>query len=103
VVAAYPTAASKLDAQVASLAAQGVVATGLFLSITAWDKTPGRLRLANRDVRLVWFAYEARHTVVVRHGTGGITLLVTPPEAREESASRARPRCLAAPRVRRTC
>jgi hypothetical protein len=62
---------------------------GLFLSITAWDKAPGRLRLANRDVRLVWFADEARHTVVLRYGMGSITLLVIPRRARAESASRA--------------
>ena len=77
---------------------------GLFLSITAWDKAPGRLHLANRDVRLVWLAYEAQHTVVVRHGTGSITLLVIPPRQGRNPASHALALApgLAAPRVPRT-
>jgi hypothetical protein len=81
--------ATELSALAAVLAARGVVVTRLFLSVTGWDKTPGRLRLADRDVRLVWFAYQSWHTVVVEHGSGRITLLVVPPSATEQLARRA--------------
>jgi len=65
------------------------MATRLSLGVTAWDSTPGRLRLDDRDVRLIWFAYRAPHTVIVGHGIDELTLLVIPPGASETSAARA--------------
>jgi hypothetical protein len=81
--------ALELHELAAGLEARGVVTTRLSLSVTAWDSTPGRLRLEDRDVRLAWVAYQAHDTVTVGHLSGEITLLVVPPEATEESASRA--------------
>jgi hypothetical protein len=48
-----------------------------------------RLRLDDRDVRLIWFAYRSPHTVIVGHGADEITLLVVSPQATETSAARA--------------
>jgi len=81
--------AAELDALVAGLASKGVVATRLSLGVTRWDTTPGRLRLDDRDVRLIWFAYRTPHTVIVGHGADELTLLVIPPGATETSAARA--------------
>jgi len=81
--------AAELDALVAGLASRGVVATRLSLGVTAWDSTPGRLRLDDRDVRLIWFAYRTPHTVIVGHGADELTLLVIPPGITETSAARA--------------
>jgi hypothetical protein len=81
--------AVELTALVEGLAARGVVATRLSLSVTTWHGTPGRLRVDDRDVRLMWFAYQAAHTAVVRYGSGEMRLLVIPPEAADESAARA--------------
>jgi hypothetical protein len=74
---------------VAGLAARGVVVSWLSLSVTGWDGAPGRLRLDDRDVRLIWFAYRAPHPVIVGHGADEITLLVIPPEATETAGARA--------------
>jgi hypothetical protein len=65
------------------------MATRLSLGARKWDCTPGRLRLDDRDVRLIWFAYRTPHTVIVGHGADELTLLVIPPEATETSATRA--------------
>jgi len=81
--------ATELTALAAGLATQGVVATRLSLSVTMWNSAPGRLRLDDRDIRLVWFAYQAPHTVGVTHGSGEMTLLVVPPEATDEAAAQA--------------
>jgi hypothetical protein len=81
--------AIELHGLAATLQARGVVATRLWLSVTEWDSTPGRLRLADRDVRLLWLAYQSPHTVTVWHLAGKITLVVVPPESSEESAIRA--------------
>jgi hypothetical protein len=81
--------ATELNALVAGLASQGVVATRLSLGARKWDSTPGRAHLDDRDVRLIWFAYRTPHTVIVGHGADEITLLVIPPEATETSAARA--------------
>jgi hypothetical protein len=80
--------AIELTALTASLATRGVVPIQVSLSVTAWGSTPGRVRQDDRDVRLVWLALQAPHTVLVRHSSGQITLLVIPPEATEESATR---------------
>jgi len=81
--------ATELTALVAGLASRGVVVGRLSLSVTGWDGAPGRLRLDDRDVRLIWFAYRAPHTVIVEHGADEITLLVIPPEATETAGARA--------------
>jgi hypothetical protein len=81
--------AAELNALVSALAARGVIATRLSLSVTGWDRTPGRLRLADRDVPLIWFAYRTPHTVIVGHGAEEITLLVVPPETTATSAAQA--------------
>ena len=52
--------AAELNTLVAGLASRGVVATRLSLGVTTWDSTPGRLRLDDREVRLIWFAYRTR-------------------------------------------
>jgi hypothetical protein len=51
--------ATELTAPVAGFASRGVVVSGLSLSVTGWDSAPGRIRLDDRDVRLIWFAYRA--------------------------------------------
>jgi uncharacterized protein DUF5994 len=81
--------AVELNTLVAGLASRGVVATRLSLGVTPWDSTPGRLRLDDRDVRLIWFAYRTPHTVIVGHGADELTLLVIPSQATEASAARA--------------
>jgi hypothetical protein len=81
--------AAELNALVAGLASRGVVATRLSLGITTWDSTPGRLRLDDREVRLIWFTYRTPHTVIVRHGVDELTLLVISPGATETSGARA--------------
>jgi hypothetical protein len=81
--------ATELTALVGGLAARNIVVSRLSLSVTGWDSAPGRLRLDDRDVRLIWFAYRAPHTVIVGHGAGEITLLVIPPEATEAAGARA--------------
>jgi hypothetical protein len=81
--------ATELNALVAGLWSRGVVATRLSLGARKWDSTPGRLRLEDRDVRLVWFAYRTPHTVIVGHGADELTLLVISPQATETSAARA--------------
>ncbi len=81
--------AAELGALVAGLASRGVVVTRLSLSVTNWDSTPGRLRLDDRDVRLIWFAYRRANTLVVGHGADELTLLVIAPEAAETAAIRA--------------
>jgi Family of unknown function (DUF5994) len=81
--------ATELTAPVAGLASRGVVVSGLSLSGTGWDSAPGPIRLNDRDVRLIWFAYRARHTVVLGHGGHEIALLVIPPEATQTAGARA--------------
>jgi hypothetical protein len=70
--------ATELTALVAGFASRGVVVSGLSLSVIGWDGAPGRRRLDDRDVRLIWFAYRAPHTVILGHGANQIALLVDP-------------------------
>jgi hypothetical protein len=77
---------AELSALVAGLATHGVVVTRLSLSVTTWGSAPGRLRLVDRDVRLMWFAYRGSPTVTVAYDGGEITLLVIAPETTETSA-----------------
>jgi len=65
------------------------VATRLSLGARTWDSTPGRLRLDDRDVPLIWFASRTPHTVIAGDGADELTLLVIPPGATETSAARA--------------
>jgi hypothetical protein len=65
------------------------VATRLSLGTREWDSNPGRLRLDDREVRLIWFAYRSPHTVIVGHGADELNLLVVSPQATETSAARA--------------
>jgi hypothetical protein len=81
--------ATELTALVAGLASRGVVVSRLSLSVTGWDSAPGRLRLDDRDVRLIWFAYRPPHTVILGHGAHEITLLVIAPEATQTAGARA--------------
>ena len=81
--------AAELSALLAGFASRGVLATRLSLGAGRWDSTPGRLRLDDRDVRLIWFAYRTPHTVIVGHGADELTLLVILPGATERSAARA--------------
>jgi SAM-dependent methyltransferase len=61
----------------------------LSLSSTSWDSTPGHVRVADQDVRLVWFSLRDPRTVIVGYGAEEITLLVIPAAASAQSATRA--------------
>jgi hypothetical protein len=63
------------------------VATPLSLGARRWDSTPGRLRPDDRDVRVIWFAYRAPHTVIVGQGAHEVTLLIISPAATETSGA----------------
>jgi hypothetical protein len=72
---------TELTGLVVDLAARGLVATGLTVSVNDWAGTPGRLHIGDRDVRLRWLAYRAGHTVTVQHQTGQISLAIHVPDA----------------------
>ncbi len=82
-----PTA--ELRALVAELHSSVGVVNRLSLSVTQWDSSPARVRVFDRDVRLIWFAYRDPHTVIVGHGTDETVLLLIPPETEEPVAKSA--------------
>jgi hypothetical protein len=56
-------------------------------NLTAWDAAPRRVTVDGRQVRLGGFHFQHSHTVDVIGPTGPrITLLVLPPETRQETA-----------------